>query len=634
MKYLRNHKKCSFYRRSVWLAASILTVINLPAASFSTLTIEPVTVYTGSSGEAGIALSGDSPASLEWTLSLPSTGLSGFDVVAGPALTAAGKTLSCAGRGQQLKCVASGMNSDPIANGMLAYVQFSADPAGAATPATSQIALEVATAVASSPDGDGMPSSVNGGVVTVLRRETLSLSPASATLAAGETAQFTSSRSAIWTVSPNVGAISAGGLYTAPALVSANQTVRITAVDAADSLQTATATVTLIATSISVSPTPVTVGVSGTRQFTARVLNAPDPGVTWSVSPSGGSITTNGLYTAPTAIMTPATVTVRATCLHDPSKSATAMVTLQPAITISINPPSGTLAASASMQFTAGVSGPSNTAVTWSITPTVGSISSAGLYRSPSVITASTTVQVKAASVADPGRYATATVTLQPSAPPANPGSTPNGLVAAYGFEEGRGTTTADASGNRNNGSIGRAAWTTSGKFGNALNFNGYNAMVSIADAPSLDLANGMTLEAWVKPSRTGDWRSVILKESPDDLSYGLYSNDDGTRPGVWVRSGSQTSFTRGAPLPLHTWTHMAATFDGSRLRFYMNGVLKSTISISHKIERSDNPLRLGGNTVWGEWFSGSIDEVRIYNRALSSNEIQVDMNRPVNPRI
>lgn len=614
------------------MAASLFILVTLPASAFTTLTIEPVTVYTGSSGEAGIVLSGGSPASLEWTLSIPAAGLNGFDVVAGPALTAAGKTLDCAHRGQQLKCVASGMNADLIANGTLAYVRFSAEAAGEATPASSQIALEASTSTASSAEGDGMPSSVHGGVVTVLRRDNLSLSPASATLAAGGVAQFTSTRAVIWSVSPNMGTISATGLYTAPPLVPANQTVRIAATDADDPTQTATATVSLVAASISVSPTPVTLGVSGTRQFTARVLNAPDTGVTWSVSPSGGSITGNGFYTAPPSIPTPATVTVRATCLHDPSKSATASVTLQPATAISINPPSASLAASASMQFTAAVTGASNTAVAWSITPPVGSITSAGLYRAPSVIQSAATVQVKATSVADANRYATATVTLQPTVTPGGSGTVPNGLVAAYGFEEGRGVTTADASGNRNDGNTGRATWTKNGKFGNALEFNGYNAMVSIADSPTLDLVNGMTLEAWVKPARNSNWRSVILKESPDDLSYGLYSNDDGTRPGVWVRSGSKTSFTRGATLPLHAWTHVAATFDGSRLRFYQNGVLKSTLSISHKIEASQGPLRLGGNSVWGEWFSGLIDEVRVYNRALSANEIKTDMNRPVQP--
>src|SRR5262245_21130959 len=84
-----------------------------------------------------------------------------------------------------------------------------------------------------------------------------------------------------------------------------------------------------------------------------------------------------------------------------------------------------------------------------------------------------------------------------------------SGLVAAYGFNEGSGTTVTDVSGNTNTGTISGATWTTAGKFGGALVFNGTNARVTISDAPSLRLTTGMTLEAWVFPTTapTG-WRA------------------------------------------------------------------------------------------------------------------------------
>src|SRR5579871_6361430 len=72
----------------------------------------------------------------------------------------------------------------------------------------------------------------------------------------------------------------------------------------------------------------------------------------------------------------------------------------------------------------------------------------------------------------------------------------PAGLVAAYNFDEGTGTTVHDASGNGNNGTLVNATWSTSGKYGDALSFNGSNAMVNIPDAASLHLTSGMTLEA------------------------------------------------------------------------------------------------------------------------------------------
>src|SRR4029077_11313111 len=107
----------------------------------------------------------------------------------------------------------------------------------------------------------------------------------------------------------------------------------------------------------------------------------------------------------------------------------------------------------------------------------------------------------------------TATATATPTPTP-TPTATPAlGLVAAYGFNEGNGTVVNDVSGNGNNGTISGATWTTSGKYGNALTFNGTNALVSINNATSLQLTTGMTLEAWVYPTTVSNkFRDVIYK--------------------------------------------------------------------------------------------------------------------------
>ena len=89
------------------------------------------------------------------------------------------------------------------------------------------------------------------------------------------------------------------------------------------------------------------------------------------------------------------------------------------------------------------------------------------------------------------------------------------GLVAAYAFSEGSGTTTTDSSGNGNGGELTNATWTT-GKFGNALSFNGTSALVTVPDSPSLDLTTGMTLEAWVSPNAGDAWADVIYKGQND----------------------------------------------------------------------------------------------------------------------
>src|SRR5262249_52367666 len=81
---------------------------------------------------------------------------------------------------------------------------------------------------------------------------------------------------------------------------------------------------------------------------------------------------------------------------------------------------------------------------------------------------------------------------------------------------------------------------------------------------------------------------------------------------------------------PLFNWTHVAATYDGSLVRLYVNGNQVSSQSCVGSIITSSGVLRIGGNSFWGEYFNGLIDEVRIYNRALSGSEITADMNTPV----
>jgi chitodextrinase len=218
---------------------------------------------------------------------------------------------------------------------------------------------------------------------------------------------------------------------------------------------------------------------------------------------------------------------------------------------------------------------------------------------------------------------ATVSVTVNNVGPPP-----PTGLVAAYGFEAGTGTSVTDKSGNGNNGTISNATWTSAGKFGNALSFNGTNAWVTVPDSNSLDLTSGMTLEAWVKPDALGtSWRTVIFKEQPGNTVYDLYANTSTTRPDAGVYVGGEREVRGTAALPLNAWTHLAATFDGATLTLYVNGTQAASLAAGGNIATSAGALRIGGNNIWPEWFSGQIDEVRIYNRALSPAEIQSDMN-------
>jgi hypothetical protein len=209
------------------------------------------------------------------------------------------------------------------------------------------------------------------------------------------------------------------------------------------------------------------------------------------------------------------------------------------------------------------------------------------------------------------------------------------GLVLGFGFDEGLGVTATDASGNGNDGTIGGATWSTAGRIGGALSFDGIDDQVTVIDRDSLDLSNGMTLSAWVKPDvLNGAWRTVAFKEDPSSttrLSYALYAQEGQPVPTAEITTGGAVGNARGAlQLPLGAWTHLAMTYDGANLRLYVDGNLVRTTARTGPMPASTGPLRIGGNSVWGERFSGLIDELRVYNQALPQADIQADMNASV----
>jgi hypothetical protein len=168
----------------------------------------------------------------------------------------------------------------------------------------------------------------------------VAVSPGVATLTGGQTQQFTAavvntSNTAVnWAISPTgTGAISAAGLYTAPATIASAATVTIIATSQADPTKSVTSTVTLNPpVAITVSPSTATLTSSQTQQFAATVINTSNTAVTWTVSPAGtGTISTTGLYTAPTTIASQTMVTVTATSQADVTKTAAATVNPEPA---------------------------------------------------------------------------------------------------------------------------------------------------------------------------------------------------------------------------------------------------------------------------------------------------------------
>jgi glucose/arabinose dehydrogenase/chitodextrinase len=219
---------------------------------------------------------------------------------------------------------------------------------------------------------------------------------------------------------------------------------------------------------------------------------------------------------------------------------------------------------------------------------------------------------------------ATATTIATPPPPP--------GLVAGYSFDTGSGSSVSDVSGNGNTGAITSATWVA-GKYGGALSFNGTDARVRVPASTSMDVTSALTLMAWIRPTANqSGWRTIIQREPDFYMLNASNSNGPllpaggGTTGGVFQWIGGPTAS------PVDAWTHVALTYDGSALRLYVNGVQVATAPAVGIIASTTNPLWIGGNNPFGEYFQGLIDDARIYDRALSTTEIQAAMNTSLEP--
>ena len=198
-----------------------------------------------------------------------------------------------------------------------------------------------------------------------------------------------------------------------------------------------------------------------------------------------------------------------------------------------------------------------------------------------------------------------------------------------------------DASGNGITGNIIGATWTTGGRNGNALNFNGSNSYGDLGNPALLQSTGSMTWGAWVKATANPADDGQIVAKSDDASGWQLKTSPD-TGPhtfGVAVSSGSGRVQRYSTTVrSLNVWYYVAGVYNAAArtLNIYVNGVLNNGIltgSIPASQVNAPVNVYIGKRTSLyggGFCFNGVIDDVRIYNRALSQGEIQADMNTPV----
>jgi len=209
-------------------------------------------------------------------------------------------------------------------------------------------------------------------------------------------------------------------------------------------------------------------------------------------------------------------------------------------------------------------------------------------------------------------------------------------LVGFWAFEESTGTTAYDSSENHNDGII-YGPTSTSGKSGLAFQFDGTDDYITIPTSASLDaITDEITLIAWIKiPASSrhsiferwlcGDVeeRSFELDVKIGKVWFGL--SGDGT-------NNDSQSLLSSLAVPSDTWTHVAATSDGSTMKIYINGVLDPDTKTSPStIHPSAADVHIGRweftSNDWYYPFNGTMDEAKIYNRALSAQEVEDDYN-------
>jgi hypothetical protein len=199
-------------------------------------------------------------------------------------------------------------------------------------------------------------------------------------------------------------------------------------------------------------------------------------------------------------------------------------------------------------------------------------------------------------------------------------------VVLGLPMNEGSGTTTYDQSGLKNNGALlpsGSEPTWVDGKYGKALSFDGANDYVLVADANSLDLSN-MTVTAWVNQKTFASWARIISKQSGTNINYLLLVDASNRLAFYFSVEGAEKRSPFSTAISQDTWYHVAGVYDKAKIYLYINGVSQGTPTSQTGTPDTNNNVSTVGcrsdskANVW----NGIIDEVRIYNRALTAEEI------------
>ena len=204
-------------------------------------------------------------------------------------------------------------------------------------------------------------------------------------------------------------------------------------------------------------------------------------------------------------------------------------------------------------------------------------------------------------------------------------------MVLYYSFDAGKGKEVEDLSGKDNHGTLeGDAKWEKDGKINAGVFFNEQvqKGVVAAEASDSLAITKSLTMEVWVHPESIGDYRNVRGQANPHTYYLSIHQG----KPSVWMGcpgAGGRTWNSAKSDIPLNKWSHVAAVYEFDKeLRLYIDGKLDNTYTLKGEIPVSQSDHWFG-NRLDGAWpYGGKLDEFVIYNRVLTEDEIQQDMEQ------
>lgn len=197
-----------------------------------------------------------------------------------------------------------------------------------------------------------------------------------------------------------------------------------------------------------------------------------------------------------------------------------------------------------------------------------------------------------------------------------------DGLVSYWTFNKAdiNGDTAKDVFG-KNNGTI-KGCKQVAGKYGEALEFDGASNYVEVPNDKSLELWERHTLEAWIlqKESRS----SRIIDKITAGTADGPHLD---THPGTVLRSCAGNCVSTKKNYSLNEWHHAVVTFDKGKVVLYIDGSPEGEGDVPSPLKGNQLSLKIGADSNGQNLFKGIIDEVKVYNRALTANEVKINMN-------